>query len=494
MLERHQIKRDISTLTRVTRTTILGLAYLLRLGGLTAQGMWRDEVDQWRFALLPLGEILQNFSRPGWNGPLYSPLLRIWIALVGDSVFALRYFSLLWGLMSVALLYGLARRLFDEGTALWSALLLALSPYMVWYAQEVKMYSWVPMLALLALYTLDRACVRPTWYRWLTVLLATMFAFYSHLLAALLIAVEVLWFWLHPRRHERAWCGALIIGLLLSVPYLPLLRWVLPLLSHERETGFPAYSLGQMLGILFSGWTAGMAQSYILEPVLVYIKIWAAILVLVGVGGLLCQRCVRRLWQLCLWLLVPLLVIWLLSLRGPIFTDRYLIWTAPAFYLLAAKGLTAFSRFRRRLALILVWHVLFSNAIGLYHQVVYPLKPQFHLATSFLETARTADELLLFQIPYNHYVMEYYARRPLDPWAEAPFTNWKSDDGRYLVDMSYVDKELTALLGNARGVWLVYSEVTMWDERQLVKQWLDTHAQMIDERVYFGVGLYHYVR
>ncbi|MFN2110520.1 MAG: glycosyltransferase family 39 protein, partial [Anaerolineae bacterium] len=166
MSERHYIARDISPVARAARISILGVAFLVRVISLDTQGLWRDEVDQWRFALQSWGEMLRNFTRAGWNGPLYSPLMRIWIALTGDSVFAMRYFSLLWGVVGVALLYVLVKRLVDdakfgEGAAQWSALLLALSPYMVWYAQEIKMYTWVPMLVLLALYALDRACTVP---------------------------------------------------------------------------------------------------------------------------------------------------------------------------------------------------------------------------------------------------------------------------------------------------------------------------------------------
>ena len=53
------------------------------------------------------------------------------------------------------------------------------------------------------------------------------------------------------------------------------------------------------------------------------------------------------------WLLVPVLGIYALSLRQPIFTDRYVIWIAPALMLLAALGATTVWRYAWRLGPLL---------------------------------------------------------------------------------------------------------------------------------------------
>ncbi|HQK15624.1 MAG TPA: hypothetical protein PLJ78_16970, partial [Anaerolineae bacterium] len=354
--------------------------------------------------------------------------------------------------------------------------------------------TWTPMLVLLALYALDRACTGPGWHGWATALIATSLAFYSHLLAALLIPVEVLWFWLHPRRHRRAWEGGVLTLALLTLPYLPLLRWIAPLLLIERETGFPAYSLGQMTTTLFSGWTLGISQGLTGGPLPLYIAAFLGAMALVGVAALAFRKRFVEMTQLWLWMLVPLLLLWLVSLRSPLFTDRYLIWTAPAFYALAGAGLATIHNFRRWSIVILLLNVVFLNGVGLYRQATIPIKPQFEAATHYIEAHRAPDELLLFQIPYNHYVVGYYATKPLDPWAEAPFSNWKLPDGSYQVDMAYVAGEMTKLTAGYNGVWLVYSEVALWDERELVKAWLDSHARLVEQQSYTGVTVYYYRR
>ncbi|MCJ7550938.1 MAG: glycosyltransferase family 39 protein, partial [Anaerolineae bacterium] len=243
------------------RTLLLLLAFAVRVSTLQAQGLWRDEVDQWRFAFQSPDELAANFTRPGWNGPLYSPILRGWIALSGESVFAMRLLSVIWGVLTVSLVIVLAQRIIrDRRTAEVAGVLVAFSPYLIWYAQEIKMYTWVPMLAVMALYALDRACRQPRFVWWAVVLVATTLAVYSHILAALLIPVLVIWFVVHPARGPRVWGGGLLVLAGLTLPYLPLLGWQAPLLLIDRQTGYPSYSLGQMSSALLNGWSLGISQ------------------------------------------------------------------------------------------------------------------------------------------------------------------------------------------------------------------------------------------
>jgi hypothetical protein len=90
------------------RLLMLGIllgAWAWRLAGLTSQSLWRDEVDSLRFATRPLPEVLAAFTRPGENGPLFYLLLRPWLALAGHSEFALRFPSVLMGVLAIPLIF-----------------------------------------------------------------------------------------------------------------------------------------------------------------------------------------------------------------------------------------------------------------------------------------------------------------------------------------------------------------------------------------------------
>ncbi|MDY0018763.1 MAG: glycosyltransferase family 39 protein [Anaerolineae bacterium] len=463
------------------------MAYAVRVLSLEAQGLWRDEVDILNFSTAPWLDLLARLTRPGENGPLYLLIMRGWIALTGESVFALRFFSLLFGVLGVALIYRLGCRVVGRRGAAWAAVLAAFSPYFVWYAEEVKMYTWVPFLVLLALYVLDRACARPRWGWWAVVVVATSFAFYSHILAALLIPVEILWFLLHPRRDRRAWRGGLLALALLTLPYLPLLKWQAGLAFTTRQTGFPDYTFGQMAQMLLGGWSTGITGWGLTAGAAIFGGFAAG-----GLGALVWQRKWRTACALLAWVVVPLVSIWVVSLRGPIFTDRYLIWAAPAFYFAIATALAFLEQRLQGVALVCFAVLLTFSGGNLYYQVATPVKPQFREAAAFLAQRRDPEALLLFQIPYNRIVVDYYLSPPLEPWAEAPYTNWPAENGGYLWNSAEVDAAMQSLTTGYRQLWLVYSEAGMWDERELVKTWLDTHMVLRESMGFHNVGLYRY--
>ncbi|MBN1922667.1 MAG: glycosyltransferase family 39 protein [Anaerolineae bacterium] len=471
---------------RIKLLVLVGLAFTLRVVFLDRQSLWRDEIDALNFAIAPWNELTGNFLRPGWNGPLYFLLLRVWVAAAGRTAFALRFFSLVWGVLEVPLIYVLGKRHFSPRVARWAALLATFSPYLIWYAAEVKMYTWVPLLVLLVLYALDRACVTPKWHWWAVVVLGTSLAVYSHILAALSIPVLVVWWLFRPVRHSRAWIGAVAALAFLTLPYLPLLAWQLPMALRDRGvTGFPSLTFLQMAGTLLVGWSTGV------PGIGRIVGLWTG-------AGLAAWGAFAQLWHgrwravgmLVAWLCVPLVIIWWLSLRGPLFTDRYLIWLAPAYYLLIGTGLAAISR--RWLSRTFLVVLLLLAVANIYAQAFNPYKPQFREAAAQLRLRRLPDELLIFQIPYNRIMMAYYLPAPLESVVEAPYTNFRDAEGRFTVTPENVAEQLELVTQGYRQVWLVYSEAPLWDERELVRSWLDAAGVVVYEQHFLMVSLICY--
>jgi len=137
--------------TRWTLLVITWVAFLIRTINLTTQSLWRDEVDAIILSGWTPQELITGLFRVGHNGPLFFVLLRFWRNLTGNSEFALRYPSALLGALAVPLGYVLARQLgFRRRAGLLLGLLLATSPYLVWYGQEAKMYALLLVLVMLA--------------------------------------------------------------------------------------------------------------------------------------------------------------------------------------------------------------------------------------------------------------------------------------------------------------------------------------------------------
>jgi len=519
---------------RLRYPATIGLLTLIAFGAravsLDAQPLWRDEVDALRFATVPWAEMLASFTRPGWNGPLYYMLLRGWVALTGTSEYAMRFFSLAFGVLCVPLIYALGRRLFNRQAGFLTALLLTTSPYLTWYGQEVKMYTLLPALALLAIYGLRRAVEEGDWYWWTAQVVATSLACYVHILAALLIPMQVLLYFTWWPQARNRWRGALLSLACLTLPYLPLFDWQAPLLLQERATGFPSYTLGEMVETLLNSWSLGMTG---------WGWPWGAVLVgslaawglaspppsLPGPPARTGER--RERLALIYWLLIPLLTVWLISLRQPLFTDRYLIWAAPAFYLLIALGLASLLRlgaWGRWVTMALVAAILVLHSVNLWRQATIPIKSDFRAAAAYVASyyhspdepdahlppdetyvfksylplvaagGPAFDELVIFQIPYSKYTFDYYFPATKYPWAEGLYTNHRAPDGSYLMSEQEVTYRMQEMMTGRDEVWLIASEVEMWDQRGLVQAWLDENMQRADQAHFARVDVYRYVK
>ena len=491
--------------------TLLLIAYALRMLNLTGESLWRDEVDIVRFALLPLQNLLQNFPRAGFNGPLYLLLMRGWFVLSGVSDFSLRYFSLLFSMLLIALVYVMARRLFGQSAAPVAALLTAVSPVHIWYAGEGKMYTLQPALLVLALYAVLRALQTTrtmnfvqaqsnvTQQRqnhwWLVLCVSCTAAFYVHLLSPIVLLVMGAWVGLNWPLARRNFRRLFITGALLVLPYLPLLVWQLPSLLNSTSSGHAFLPLDTMALALLSDWSIGFGTN---APFFFLpqsdIGVWRSMLslafVVIAVGGALAQRsrAPRAVGMTITWLVVPILAVFLVSLRVPIFQPRYLLWCAPVLYTLMGGLRLPFASLR--------WGSYSAYAgiatLGIAAQIVTPIRPDVRGASAFIAAQARAGDVLIFQIPYGRHGVEYYLRYglrtlgELNPdtlyFVEAPFTN-------YGLSNAEVTNQLWQNIGPARRIWLIETEAEMWDENGLVRQWFDNTLPLLQKKDFRGVRL-----
>ena len=479
------------------------LAFSVRVSGLDFQSLWRDEVDALRFATRALPELLETFRRPGENGPAYFVALRPWLATSGHSEFALRFPSALAGTLAVPVIYVLVRRLAGRRPALITALLATTAPYLIWYGQEAKMYAALTLLVPLSLWLTVEAAQRGGWWRWLVLYIVTALCFYTHLLAALVVPVQALWLLILPsgRRPAQRWLNAGIYLGALLLPYLPLLRWQAGMWLSTFETGHPFVALGDIFAVLAVAFSQGVL------PVRAPILLLPAMLALIaGLGlwarGPSAQRVSASLpaeqqqpacsptpggWRmvamLAVWLFLPPLAVYGISLGMPVFTDRYLIWCMPAFLALVSLGIVALASLWRPLGATVLAVMLLSSLSGVWAQGSQPIKSDFRAAARFVLDHHQPGDLLIFQIPYGRYTFSYYSNAGTPgepsaigelPWIDGPFTNNGANE-------VVVGEQMMRGTTGSQAAWLIASEVSMWDQRELTRAWLSNHGKATDQ-------------
>jgi mannosyltransferase len=469
---------------RLVLLTIVLLAFAVRLYHLDFQSLWRDEMDAIRFAYDSLTTLLTNFTRPGWNGPLYYLLLRPWLAVAGDSEFALRFFSLPWGVLAVPLAYVVGRRLLAPPPAILASLLVALSPYLVWYSQEGKMYALVLALTLLSIYLYIQALEQGGFWRWMGHVVVTSLCLYVHVLAALIVPLQALLFVVWWPRYRARWRGWLAAMAALTLPYLPLALWEIPILLSGFTTGHEFVPLPRMLNVLLLAFAQGLWPVYNWPVIGVFMFLLLTGTILWGKRGH--QRGWRTVVALLLWLFVPIVSVYLISLGMPIFLDRYLIWIAPAFYLLTARGVIEIGRRSRLLATVILVTLVVLNSRGLWWQAHIPIKSDFRAAAAYVRQHRTPDELIIFHISYARPTFEYYYGDS-SPYADGITTDENTTE-------AWLDAMMEAQAQGHNAVWLCYSEAkeTKWDEREMVKDWLERNGRRTGRAAFARVEVSRY--
>jgi uncharacterized membrane protein len=477
------------------------LTFGWRMAGLASQSLWRDEVDSIRFADRPLAELLATFSRPGENGPLFFALLNPWLAALGSSEFALRMQAVLPGVLTVPLTYVLARRLlavasqgklrYGSGVSLGNvpllaALLVAVNPYLVWYSQEGKMYGWLVALALATLLAFLAALQHGRWWRWLVYLALLAVAALHHVWAVLLIPICAAWLLLLWPDYRRRWLPFLLTLAVPALPYFALVGWwqLRLFTTPDFQTGHPFVPLATMAATLVTAFSLGVARTPTWWAIagLTFLLLAGSVLggrTMAGAGSAHALRRARVSLMLLAWLLLPPLLLFLVSLSKPLYTDRYVIWIGPALLLLLAQGVAALARIWRPLGVAALTAVLAMGLLAGWRQMHTPIKSDFRAAAAYVEARRQPGDVLLFQMPYSRIVYEYYAGLQA-----------QSIDGRYTNSGSpeaQVDEEMRRAVGSAPAVWFVASEEEMWDQRRLVRQWLEAQGIATDQQEFARV-------
>ncbi|MBA3530824.1 MAG: glycosyltransferase family 39 protein [Ardenticatenales bacterium] len=324
------------------------LAATLQFWALDAQSLWYDEGFSVWLSQKSLGEIIAR-TAADIQPPFYYLLLHGWIALTGTSEWTLRFFSAAFALLTLPLMWQLARVLLQQRRAAHCvALLVTVSPLWLWYGREVRMYTLALALLLgaaLALLQLLRAREegRSVWRAMVLFTLLATLATYTHYYSWFVLAAwdgVVLW-WM-VRQPRRAYRLPLLAALTVpALAYLPWVGVVLERLGADRSYWTGTLSLQEVVEPMLASWMTGHTMH---EEWGVSLGWIGAALALVGLV-LLIERALqgkmplRHWFLLALWLIVPLMGLMLLSWNRPKYHPRYLIFAAPAFLLCLAAVL-----------------------------------------------------------------------------------------------------------------------------------------------------------
>lgn len=245
---------------------VLLIATGARLYRIDAQSLWNDEGNSLRLAERSPSDLIDATARD-IHPPGYYLTLKAWIALAGTSELALRLPSAFAGVLMVAAVIALGRRLFGATAGALAGLMAALSPLAVYYGQETRMYALLGLCAALSMAVFVEWLARierdrAAWGWALALALVNAAGLYTHYAYPFTLLAQGVMFalWLAWRGRRRTWRRALMVyvalnllALVLFAPWLPT-AWEQLTTWPAAETGIP---LSERLRASLSAITAG---------------------------------------------------------------------------------------------------------------------------------------------------------------------------------------------------------------------------------------------
>src|SRR5207302_1166764 len=154
--------------------------------------------------------------------PLFYFLLHGWQPLAGTSEFAGRFLAACFGLLAAVAVFRLGLALGGRALGLAGLLLVAINPFLIDFAQQVRAYPQMVCLLALSAYFQWRILQRPTRLRWAAYVVITALALYSHLFAAFaLLAEDAVFLWAVTTGRFKGGWPWVVSQLALGVAYLP---------------------------------------------------------------------------------------------------------------------------------------------------------------------------------------------------------------------------------------------------------------------------------
>ena len=346
---------------------------MLLAGGLftfriNQESIWNDE---WFTA--------HNISQPGLcpvikeivytenTPPVYFLLLKCW-ALGGyiDNIVWLRLFSVLFAVLSVWGIYLLAESVTgNKPVSLITSLLLATSPYVLWYAQEMRNVTFSMFLAIFMMYHFRQYCHTDQKKYFYLAVLFQLTGLFTHYYFTLFIPAQLLYLYfadIKPKRRKW-WTAVIIMGLVFAL-WIPFL-WDQVSMNRSgwlQKPGF--YFPIRLIASFTAGYLFPFKEQLAALPVMI-----CGVLFVIGLGNLVTDR--KRIilsfnyrsYKIftAVFFIVPVLLAFCLSFVKPIVFGgrRYLVIVLPLFFIAVSQGLISLKN-RKIIGLILPLILIFN--------------------------------------------------------------------------------------------------------------------------------------
>lgn len=456
---------------------ILSLGFFLRVYNLSEESIWFDEACTLQSAEKPtLGGVLESVQRLEGNPPFYYLLMRYWIRIFGDSEFSARFPSVVFGTLSILIVFLIGKELFDDKTALASSLIMSASMLNILYSQEARTYSLFVMLAALStLYFIKSLKQNRINVPYVILTIAVL---YTHYLAILLLILQIFTYILFYKRFKLGFKKFLMTQIIVYLLYIPGIVMLCLQASSIQSALYGALSL--KIGIPSFIARLGGLNFFIPFIIIFLILLILGLFKIDSYNTLKKIRFNQTLFFILLSILLVAYLIFSSHLTRSIFIIRYTLFVYPLFYILFARGFIKLrTSYKAIIALLFISVTIFSV---LNYHLDMPKKEQWRDAAAFAEQNVGDDELVIVIHRDMIYPLSYYLKRNVTIAGIETYAEPSKNYGELI--------KLAGMLDGKKGYWLILSHA--YKSQGIYEKYFNENYNLAEEKHLVGIDIYHY--
>ena len=499
------IKQNNEVVITLLIILILVVSVSLRFFGLDIQSLWRDELSTYDLSSYnTFKEVIINTINRDVNPPAYYVIIFFVIKIFGSSEVMLRLPSAISGVLAVFGIFLVGRSLYSAKEGLTSAALMAVSWTPIYYSQEARSYMimifaiifatyyWLKILSLL---NLEQKIPLKLYVFYI---LFAVLSCYLHYFGLFFIVFQgILSVILFLRKyHIRI---VILIYLVITFAYLP---WfptlVSKFLNNQGSNSWIPFPTSDVIWGFVKFVFAPSSLVTIIICVLILVYLVHRVFSLGFKYGSATDIYHDKLNKLpisadlllVLWLAVPVIVIYLVSLMGiKLFLARYLIIVLPAAYLLLSRSIFNFPLHIKTIkvlfAVLLVLFLLF-NLVCSWGYYLPRQKEPFRETALFINQNDINNSFILSnvgpKIGFDYYFSKLGSLHKVD------LELWGSENPEMVINKFITEN-------NASYIWYI-SQRYSWDDtgikKYLEKSFLLVRKENIFSNDTMGFEIYLY--
>lgn len=385
---------------------------------LSSQSIRLDEAQSIWVASKPLTAVYKLIGEDV-HVPFYFTILHFWIQFFGNSILSVRLPSFIFYLSTLVVLYKLSVDSTNKKTGLLTISLFALSPFVMWYSFEARMYTLLTFTSCLSSFFFLRFIRSGGNNSKLGYFLSSLAGVYTHYFFLVLLFCQGIYLLIHISKKITTEINIkttlinsrkliLAYTLITLTTFMSLIPWFMYVISlggaSNSKPLIPpptSFNIFQAFAYFVFGFQDVITQGLI-------VALWPMIIVLLFVIFTKRKQLkVKDLLYFDIISIIPIFVIFVVSFIRPIFLARYLIFTVPSLFFLISNILLVFPKKTANILITITFIIILSFLSYQNLSSNTPAKENYTSATNYLTKNAGFEDIIAISAPFTIYPIEY---------------------------------------------------------------------------------------